>query len=331
MGASLTLMSQANHIWQIFILFGVVFSIGFAGCSSSIPVVILSNWFVKKRGLALGIVMAGMAVGQLILVPVSLYLVNQTGWRTTVTILGIIVIVVVGVLFLIFIRSAPAEKGLKPYGYSESCDEGSVALDLTSEEKKILPIVSVLKMKIFWQLSIPYFICGFSDTGIVQTHLIPIAEGKGLPVSIVAIAFILIAIANIAGTIITGYLSDRISRTRQLAVIYMTRAATYAFLIVLNQSWLILIFALIYGVVEMASIAPTNSLTVQAFDGFSIGVIVGLVMVSHSIGGAIGSWVPGIVFDLTGSYNIVLVVSIALLVAAALVTLKIPENRENEK
>jgi len=320
MGGSLVLMSQAGQIWQIFLLFGVLFSLGYAACSSSIAAVIITHWFVKNRGLAMGIVMAGLAVGQLILVPASLLMVEQVGWRSTVTILGLLTIVIVGVLFIIFVRSRPEEKGLKPYGYDGPAD------DILPEKERELPVLSILKLPIFWQISIPYFICGFTDSGIVQTHLIPIADGKGLSLSIVAIAFVLIAIANIAGTILTGHLSDHFSRTKQLAIIYIVRALTFVMLIALHQPWVFLFFAVVYGFVEMASIAPTNSLTVQIFDGYSRGVILGLIVVSHHIGGAVGSWIPGLLYDLTGSYNSILILSIVMLLIGSLVALKTPEN-----
>ena len=326
MGGSFTLLSQAGSIWQVFLLFGVVFSMGYALCSSSVPVVIITRWFEKKRGLAMGIVMAGFAVGQLILVPVSLYMVERMGWRTTVAVLGIVVLAVVGSLFLFLLRSRPEEKGMKPYGYEEAA-----ALRPGEDEtpKESLPIIKALRMRVFWLLAIPYFICGFTDSGLVQTHLIPIAEGKGLPTSVVAVTFIFIALANIGGAILTGHLSDHYSRTKQLAIIYVIRAVTYTLLIVLGQPWLLLVFALLYGFVEMASIAPTNSLTVQIFDGYSIGIIVGLVTVCHHIGGAVGSWVPGLMYDLTGSYDSIMIISIVMLLIGAFISLRIPENQKS--
>jgi len=102
---------------------------------------------------------------------------------------------------------------------------------------------------------------------------------------------------------------------------------TYLLLIILGQPWLLLVFAILYGFVEMASSAPTNSLTVQLFDGYSIGVIVGLVTVCHHIGGAVGSWVPGLMYELTGSYDSIMIISIVMLLIGAFVSLRIPENR----
>ena len=325
MGASLILTSQADQIWKIIILYGIGFSLGSSISSITVPSAIITNWFVKKRGFALGLIMAGLAVGQLILAPASLFLVENIGWRATMTVLGIIMIVAVGPLCLFLIRSKPAEKGLKPYGYEESVDSARNPGGIKKEGEKPLPILGVFKLRLFWQLIIPYFICGFTDGGIVLTHLIPIATGRGLTTPIIAIAYSLIAIANIAGTIVTGHLSDHISRTRQMAIIYTIRAVTYVVLIALNQPWMLLLFAAMYGAVEMATIAPINSLAVQLFDRFPVSIILALVTVSHNIGSAIGAWIPGLLFDFSGSYHSSLVISIILLIAAALIALKTPD------
>ena len=319
-GVSLLLTSQASHIWQVFVLFGVTFSIGVAGCSNVIVGAVITNWFVEKRGFALGLATSGMAVGQLIFVPANLFIIEQIGWRSTLATLSIIIMIAVGPLFIFFLRNKPEEKGLKPYGYTDS-----EKIRPGGDEKRSLPIINVFRSRAFWLLSIPFFICGFTDVGLINTHLVAMAEGKGFAVSDVAFAFSLIAIANIAGTIVTGHLSDHFSRKRQLAVIYSVRLLTYIFLMTLQRPGLFMIFAIIYGAVEMASIAPAQSLTVQIFDGYSIGTILGVVSISHQLGGSIGSWVPGVLYDMTGSYLGVMILSIVMLIGAAVLSLAITE------
>ena len=327
MVVSLHLTSQASHIWQIFILFGVTFSIGVSGCSNVIAGAIIANWFVEKRGFALGLATSGMAVGQLVLVPANLFIIERLGWRSTLAMLSIIILIVVGPLFIFLLRNKPEEKGMKPYGYVQS-EDGGHSGNKVPHENKSLTIISVFKHKIFWLLSIPYFICGFTDVGLIQTHLVAMSEGRGFAVSDAAFAFGLIAIANICGTIITGHLSDHFSRKRQLAVIYTVRLLTFVLLIALRHPGLLLVFAVIYGAVEMASIAPAMSLTVQVFEGYSIGTILGIISISHQLGGAVGSWVPGLMYDLTNSYFGVLILSIIMLIGAALLSLQIQEPQK---
>jgi len=324
-GASLFLTSQANQLWQIFLLFGVMFPLGVTCSGNIVAVTAISNWFIEKRGLALGLATSGLAVGQLVLVPVNLLIIERLGWRSAMAILSIALLIIVGPLFIFLLRCRPEEKGLKPFGYKTSGDDDQKSDIASPETKKVLPIISIFKLRAFILISVSSIICGFTDVGLITTHLIPMAQGKGFSVSIVAVAFSLIAVANIAGTIVTGHLSDHFSRKKQLTVIFGVRALTYIFLLLIQRPGLLPIFAIVYGAVEMASIAPVNSLTVELFDKYSIGAVLGVVGVSHQIGGAIGSWAPGLLFDMTGSYSIALTFSIFILFAAAVMVLWIPE------
>jgi len=323
---SLFLTSRATAIWQIFLLFGVGFSLGAAGCSNSIAGAIITNWFKEKRGFALGLATAGMAVGQLVMVPANLFIVEQMGWRTALSVLSIIILVVVGPLFIFFLRSRPEEKGMRAYG-AESEDGGQDGVAPANVEKS-LPILSMFKVKAFWLLAIPFFICGFTDVGLINTHLIPMVQEKGFPVASVAAAFSLIAITNMAGAIVSGHLADHYSRKGQLAFIYGIRAIVFIFLFTIQEPWLMMVFAVGYGAVEMASIAPTHSLIVQFFEGYSTGTVLGVISVSHQLGGAAGSWIPGLMYDLSGSYDSTFYLAIVILLAVAGMVLLVPETKQ---
>ena len=325
MGLSLFLVSRATQIWQVYALFGVGFSLGVTGCRDSVVGGIIANWFVKKRGLALGFLMVGSALGQLILVPVNMFIIERYDWRTAMGTLSIIIMAVVGPLFIFFLRYKHEDKGLKPYGYEEPASGDMTGAVTPADAKKTLPIMGIFKLKSLWFIAVTYFICGFTDVGIIYTHLIPMSDGKGFPQNIAAIAISIIAVVNIGATIITGHISDHYSRKRALAVIYAFRALTYVFLILLGRPALLLIFAALYGMVEMASAAPTNSLAIQLFDKYSVGAVLGVIGVCHQLGGAAGSWLPGLLYDKTGSYTIVLGLAVALLLAGALTVLQVPE------
>jgi MFS family permease len=305
----------------------VLFSLGVSGCCFVIAAAIVTNWFVEKRGFALGLVMSGMGVGQLIFIPANLFIIDRLGWRDTMSLLSIIIMVIAGPLFILFLRSRPEEKGLKPYGYADTGHDFQNAGNGTVEGKTFLPVAGVFKHKAFWLLSITYFICGFTDVGLIQTHLIPIIGLKGLPVSAAAIAFSLISVFSIAGTIVTGHFSDRFNRPKQLAVIYITRAMTFLFLIFIRRQWQLMIFAVVNGTMDMANIAPTNSLTAQLFEKYSIGMVIGFIAIGHLIGGAFGSWIPGLLYDMTGSYYTVLILSIIMLIGGAFIALRVPEPK----
>jgi len=240
-------------------------------------------------------------------------------------VMGLVILVILGPVFIFLMRSRPEEKGLKPYGYVRCEDEGELSGNAGLNAKKPLPVIGILKVKAFWWIFIPYFICGFTDVGLIQTHLIPMSQGRGFPSATVALTISLIAFANIAGTIGTGYLSDHLNRRRQLMVIFAVRALSILFLIFIRQAWLLYPFAIVFGLTEMATIAPVSSMSIEIFDKYSPGVVLGVITLSHKLGGSVGSWIPGILFDLTGSYNTIFIFSIILLVSASLFSMRIPE------
>ena len=330
-GGSLLLSSQATHIWQLFIYYGVGFSLGIAGCSNVTAAAILTRWFVARRGFALGLAVSGMAVGQLIIVPSTLFLITQYNWRTAMTAVSLTILIVIVPLMLIFLRSKPEDAGLQPYGLTIDPLDKAPKFNQHFDSAPKTSVVAVVKQRVFWQLTIPYFICGFTDVGLINTHLIPLTQAKGFPISIVALTFSTIAIFNILGTIATGYMSDHFNRSRQLGLIYALRAGTFIFLLSIENPWLLIPFAVVYGATEMASIAPTSSLTAHLFDQYSFGTILGVMSVSHQVGGALGSWIPGLLFDLTGSYSFIVIISVVLLIGSAIMVLGVPEPRAIKK
>lgn len=327
-GLCFLLSSVASQIWQLFILYGVVLSLGVAGSSNVIVTSILSNWFKEKRGFALGLAVSGMAVGQLIVVPASLFLIENYSWRISLRIIGIIILVAIVPLMVIFVRSKPEELGLRPYGDTSADNDIPVKERQAKVPQKTASLFSVIKLKSFWKLAAAYFVCGFTDVGIIGTHLIPYTQGKYFNTATVAATLSTIAAFNIIGSIVTGHLSDRYNRSRQLGIIFAVRAATFIFLMSIKSSWLLIPFAVFYGSTEMASIAPANSLAVNLFEKYPIGTIVGLISLSHQLGGAVGSWIPGLIYDISESYVIIFVLSSVLLIAVSLISLSIPEPKK---
>lgn len=327
-GVALLLCSVATQLWQLIILYGVVLSFALTGGSNITATAVITRWFTAKRGFAIGLTMSGMAVGQLMVVPLSLYLISHYNWRFTLGLLGLIMLAVFTPLMAFFVRSKPADVGLQPYGEQADTTAGSkeVHADPAAGAGN-RSVWTIMRHRAFWQLSIPYFFCGFTDVGLIQTHYIPFAQGKGFSLGIIAFTFSLIALANIAGTIGTGYLADRWNRSRLLAMIYGIRGVTFVFLLTANKPWLLVIFALVYGITEMASITPTSSLCANLFQKYSIGMVFGIVSVSHQLGGAVGSLVPGIIYDSVHSYIPVFILSAITMAISGVIVSRIPDNR----
>ncbi len=327
-GISLLACAMANQIWQLAILYGFFVSWGVTGGSNVTATAVITHWFTANRGLAIGLAMSGMAFGQFAIVPLSLYLIANYGWRLTIGSIGLVLLVVFMPLMYLFVRSRPEDIGLKPAGEMAAPEVKAAPVPAPARvERRNESIWSIFRQRAFLQLTIPYFFCGFTDAGLIDTHFIPFAEGKGFSLGFVAFAFSVIGVANILGTIGTGYLADRWHRGRLLTSIYAIRGATFLLIMAADSPPLLILFALTFGITEMAAIAPTSSLCAHLFSRYPIGAIIGFVSLTHQLGGALGSLVPSLFYDLTGSYTAVFLISIVLMAGAALIVSRVPDTQ----
>ncbi|MDZ5472763.1 MFS transporter [Bacillus sp. 31A1R] len=335
-GVTTILTYFATNPWQLIIIYGVISSIGFGGASNVAGSIIVANWFSEKRGFALGLMSAGTAVGQLLLVPFSLYLISHFGWKNTVLILGFFLVFVIFPIIFFFIRNFPADKGIEAYGNIETHQKKLATKEETpSTTPKHLSIIQLLKNKAFLFLLLPFFVCGVTTSGLMDTHLIPFAQVCGFSPAVTGTAVSLLAGFNIAGTIFSGYLADRLNPKYILTILYGSRALTIVLLILISsdqhlfqfaitQSHLLIIFAITFGIVDFATVAPTIKLATTYFKHLSVGGVIGWLFLSHQVGSALGAYIPGVLFDLTGGYNISFVLSICLLVVASIFSYLLP-------
>ncbi len=294
------LTSLAGSLWVVQLTFGLVAALGFVGVSSVTASVIASQWFVKNRGLALGILASSFSLGQMALVPLSLYLIKAFGWRTTYQFFVVILILIVLPLVLLLLRAYPRDIGIKPYGAGEHWEAPVVskARGLAWSE-----LIRVIKSPLFFYLTIPYFFCGFADIGLIGTHFIPYAQERNFSQTTVATVVSLMAFLNFLGSIAAGHFSDRLDKGKMLAGIYTMRMLAILFLVTVNDPLSLMIFAIGVGLSDLASIAPVAAICAEIFSGPSLGLIFGWVALSHQLGAATGSFLPGLLYDLTGGYQ----------------------------
>ncbi|MGG0386182.1 MFS transporter [Priestia endophytica] len=320
-GVSIFFTSFVTQPWQLFFLYGILVSLGVGGASNVAATVVVTSWFNEKRGLAFGIMEAGFGAGQMLLVPGSLLLIQWLDWKMTVIILGIFLMFIVFPIVFLFLRNHPKEKGLVPIG-GESIEEEIV------EEKTLnttFSIWHVFLKREFWFLILPFAICGFTTTGLMDTHLIPFSHDHGFSTSVTSAAVSLLAGFNIIGILISGIVADRWSSRKILFFLYGIRALSICILLYSHNSILLLIFAVLFGLVDFATVAPTQLLATQYFKEYSIGFILGWLFLSHQIGSALGAYLPGLFYSETSSYNVSFYLSIIILVGAAILNLLLPE------
>lgn len=293
--------SQVTRLWQLYLASGVLVPLGAGGGAVVTASAVAARWFEKGRGLFLGMSAAGLSAGQLVFLPASMALTVAYGWRQTYSFMALFLIVVIVPLIAWLIRDDPEEVGLQRYGAGETERRGKADVSLRAERTSIR---LAIRTRSFWLLAGAYFVCGYTTSGVVGTHLIPHALEQGVPEMAAAGALGLMGGMNVVGTLASGYICDRYGARLPLALYYFLRGASLVFLIWVHDIFTLQIFAILFGLNYISTVPPTSTLVADFFGRLSVGVIVGWVFLSHQVGAAVGSYVGGIVHNLTGGYEL---------------------------
>lgn len=335
-GAALLFTTFASKPWHLIILYGIVASIGFGGTSNVIGTLVVAKWFTKKKGLAMGIMSAGTATGQFSVVPFSIFLIEAYSWETAILILGLTVLFLLLPLLLFLFRPTPEEMGQQPYGGYDKKPERIVLAGNSEIKRK-----TFLFTRPFLFLFFSFFICGVTTSGLIDTHLVPFAQYCGFSAAFAGTAVSVLALFNFTGTIASGYLSDKWDSRYILGFLYGARALTIVILLVIvnetsifgyfiTESHLLIIFSISFGVVDFATVAPTMKLASEYAEKGVIGLMIGLLFFGHQVGAALGSFLPGVFFDLYGGYDITFILSIILCVIASVMCFMLPKFNQSE-
>ena len=289
LGVATAAVSSIVTLWQAYVIFGVLIMFAIGGASSPTSAVAIARWFTARRGLALGVVAAGSAAGQFVLVPVMAALMGSLGWRTAFVWLGGAILVVALPAILFLLRDDPARPSDR--ARADAALAGSPT-----------PLVEIVRHANFWFLALSFFVCGVTTSGLIDTHFIPYAEDHHVAAVTAATAFGLLSLVNMVFTTLSGAASDRLGYTRLLGWIYAGRAVTLVFLVFARDPASLFVFAVAFGIVDFSTVAPTTALSTVIFGRRSAGTVYGLVALSHQMGSALGSYAGGLVHDLTGSY-----------------------------
>ncbi len=334
-GISLLASSLATSLWHMIILYGVIVSLGSSGTS---PVTLspgVMKWFSDRRGLALGFSNSGIAVGQMALVPLSIYLIRAFDWQTSLQIFGLAYLALLAPVFWFLYRdNLPAAKspddeknGVTVEPVQESASNSATQLDASPKPRESL--VAVMWLLVTWMIIAPYFVCGFTDIGLFNTHFIPLSEGRGFSSEIIVFAITLSSIATLGGAVVTGYLTDTMRLTTLLSLTYALRGGSLVLLLFANSPSLLLIFGMLHGITTVATIAPTTTLCARVYGYHRVGSVFGVMSLFHQFGAAAGSFIPGLLFDLTASYNVALILSASMLAMGSVITWMVVEGRRH--
>jgi len=317
-GLGVGLIGLTHSVWYLFVVYGVLIGAASAGASMSLANALVAQWFRDWRAFAMGINNAGGAVGTLFLVgTMSPWLLSTFGWRLSHVYLGVAVLLLaVPMALLIPRRRTAADGGPTPVG-----QPATVHGPLETQQW-----VTALRSAPLWQLNGGYFVCGMT-VSLFTIHFIPFATDRGFALETAARAFGLMAMCSVVGSLLAGALADRIGRKNVLGLAYLIRACTFAQLLLWHHEMALYVFAVVGGLVWLATPPAVTSLTGEIYGMRTLGTLSGVSVVGHQIGGGLSVWLAGKFYDRTGGYDISFTLAIIALVGASLISFGIAERR----
>ena len=315
---------RATALWQLFLFYGVLVALGLSTIGQVVSSAVVTRWFVKRRGAAVGVLSGASMAGMSFLVPVVMWLILAYGWRHAYALLGLSTLLTVLPLALWVVRDSPEEMGVYPDGQTRAGWEVGKSDETPAERTKL---GDALQARSFWQIAGGLFTCGFSMS-LLSAHGVPMLTDHGFHPMVAASAFGSLGGASIVGSVILGLLSDRFGRTPILSLIYLLRALAFTMLFLVRDPLMLTVVAAIGGFGMAGSMGMSSALTGDLFGRFSVGSIFGVIFLSHQTGAALGSWLAGFLFDLTGGYGAAFTVACALLLVGATLSITIDERRQ---
>ncbi|MGM9951738.1 MAG: MFS transporter [Lysinibacillus sp.] len=326
-GLALTFIMESE--WQLILIWGVVIGLGSGLFLTVLSTQVANRWFVKRRGLAVGILTAATATGQLILLPVLAALIENYSWEAAILLilsLSMLMLMMIAVLM----RNYPRDIGLPPYGQEELELEASPSVG-NPFKMAVAALVEGLRAKEFWLLAGSFFICGLSTSGLIGTHFISYCISFGIPVLTAASLLSFMGIFDLIGTTVSGWLSDRFDNRWLLFWYYSLRGVSLLCLPFALESgsyaWL-MVFAIFYGLDWIATVPPTIGLTRQRFGIQKSAMMYGWIMAAHQVGAGVAAYTGGVFYTVYGSYTWAFILAGGFCALASLFVILIKKNPE---
>ncbi|MEU6719304.1 MFS transporter [Nonomuraea sp. NPDC046802] len=328
LGSGLTMLMTAS--WQLLLCWGVLVGLGTGSMALVFAATVVDRWFVRHRGLVTGVLTAAGATGQLVFLPVLAQLAEGPGWRFASLTVAVAALAVVPFVWWL-LRDRPEDVGTTALG----ADPNAVKIKpptVNAAVRALTVLASAARTRPFWLLVGGFAICGASTNGLVGTHFIPAAHDHGMAEPVAAGLLAVIGIFDIAGTIASGWLSDKIDPKVLLGVYYALRGLSLMVLPSLFAATTepsMLIFIVFYGLDWVATVPPTVALCRRIY-GADGAVVFGWVFGSHQVGAAIAAVGAGITRDQLGAYDLAWYGAGALCLIAAAMSLAIRHAKKDE-
>lgn len=326
MGTGFFLCGLADKLWH-FYLFYLIASLG-VGATTAIPTAIVQKWFIKKKGLALGIAASGIGAGPLIAAPTAELLISCYGWRNAYFIIGGLTWLILTLASLAMV-DRPEDMGLQPLGKGEAESSAANLKEKSNFCKKEWTTNEAMKTRSFLILGLIWLFCAL-PIHLIMIHIVPFAVNSGVPQNVAAAGLGFIGGVSIVGRLSGGAISDSIGLKKALIIATFISAFVMTGLPFINSSRTFFIFVIIYGYFYGARVPQIPGLIGNYFGNKNLNEIMGIFWSIAGIGAIIGALTGGVVFDITGSYLIAFLLAAGCFGTAGILAifLKPPDNAE---
>jgi len=322
LGAGYLLMSQINSVWQLYLFYGIIIGVGMSGFW--VPIVsTVARWFAKRRSLMTGIVLTATGIAVLLGAPAANWLISAYDWRMSYIIIGgiVLVIILAGAQVL---RKDPAQMGQLP-------DGANINLESRATVKSTdFSLREAINTRQFWLYGLSNLFFGYCIFTIA-VHIAPHATELGISAGRAATVLAAVGGMNILGRITLGIAADRFGNRQIYIMCFFILTAALFWLVPVKQLWALYLFTVFFGFAQGGLGTIGSPLLADLFGLTSHGLIYGVINIGHTVGAALGPFLSGYIFDVTGSYRLAFlacaIMGIFGLILAALLT---PTARERD-
>ncbi|KVV09480.1 MULTISPECIES: MFS transporter [unclassified Pseudomonas] len=302
----LLLMGLSDSPLSLSLSAGLLIGIGLSGTSFSVILGVVGRALPpQNRSMGMGIASAAGSFGQFAMLPGTLGLIGWLGWSAALLVLGLLVALIVPLVSMLKDRPLPnlgGEQTLKE-ALHEACSHSG-----------------------FWLLAFGFFVCGFQVV-FIGIHLPAYLVDQHLPATVGTTVLALIGLFNIFGTYTAGWLGGRMSKPRLLTGLYLARAVVIVlFLWAPITQFSAYVFGMVMGFLWLSTVPLTNGTVATMFGVRNLSMLGGIVFLFHQLGAFLGGWLGGVVYDQTGSYDLIWQVSIGLSLLAAALNVPVRER-----
>jgi len=304
----LALMAYTRNAPMLDVSAGVLIGFGLSGCSFTVVLAAFGKLLPPQwRSTAFGLATAAGSFGQFLYSPVAVAFMDTFGWQQTLVIFGISMLAILPLSLALATSPAEATKGVAPQSLRQALGEAIV------QRSYILLVLG-------------FFTCGF-QLAFITVHLPAYLVDRGLSAQVGGWTIAMIGLFNIIGSLAAGWLGDRMPKRYLLSFIYFVRAAAIlAFISFPVTTFSCMVFGATMGLMWLSTIPPTNGIITVIFGTRWLATLAGMAFFSHQVGGFLGVWLGGIVFDRTGSYDLVWWLAILFGVLSAIINVPIVEK-----